>query len=287
VSALLRLVRRLATAPGFRRLSVFTPLLRVSFALRGTLVRSPLRFALNELRPGTITAAYRLRDSDVSIVVRHHTPDVLVLDEIFSQREYELPCAVEQALETRSRPLTILDLGANIGLFGALMLARFADAHIVAIEADPENAAIHARAIEANGNENRWTLIRAAAATAPGTARFSAGGFALSHAIRDREAGIEVPAVDVLPRIVDADFVKIDIEGAEWPLLADDRFAQTRALALVLEYHRQGCPGTDPKAEAERAFVAAGFEVEHGATKPQFGAGILWAWRQRQAQSKP
>jgi FkbM family methyltransferase len=279
VRTLLRLVRRLATAPLFRRLTRITPLLRVSFALRGVLVRSPLRFALNEMRPRSVTAAYRLRDGDVTIVVRHHTPDVLVLDEIFFQREYELPPGVAQALEAAPQPLTVLDLGANIGLFGAFVLTRFPEAHVIAVEADPANAAIHARTIAANGKRRRWTLIHAAAATTPGTVRFSSGGFALSHAARAFEGGIEVAAEDVLPRILDADFVKIDIEGAEWSLLADARFARTGARAIVLEYHGQGCPGPDPEAEAESALVAAGFEVERGATKPQFGAGIVWGWR--------
>jgi FkbM family methyltransferase len=283
---LLRLIRRLATAPGFRRLTEVGPLLRVSFALRATLVRSPFRFALNELRPRSVIASYRLRDGDVAIVIRHHTPDVLVLDEIFSQREYELPRAVEGVLEAGPRPLTIVDLGANIGLFGAFALSRFPDAHVVGIEADPANAAIHARAIEANPGK-RWTLIEAAAATAPGVVRFSAGGFALSHTAAERESAIEISAVDVLPQILVADFVKIDIEGAEWPLLADERFARSRARALVLEYHADGCPASDPAAAAERALAAVGFEVERGPAKPRFGAGILWGWRQRQAQSRP
>jgi FkbM family methyltransferase len=287
MSLLLKLVRRLATVPGVRRLTQFTPLLRISFALRGTLVRSPLRFAFNELRHGSVTASYRLRGGDVSIVVRHHTPDVLVLDEIFSQCEYELPAAVEQVLGEGPSPLTIVDLGANIGLFGAFALTRYPDANILAIEADPANAAIHARAIEANVDGKRWRLIQAAAATAQGTARFSSGGFSLSHAAGDREDGIEVAAEDALPHIVDADFVKIDIEGAEWKLLADARFARTRARAVVLEYHPESCPSSDPKAEATRALVRAGFEVTEGRTKPQFGTGILWGWRQRQAHSIP
>jgi FkbM family methyltransferase len=287
MSALLKLVRRLATVPGVRRLTRFTPLLRFSFALRGTLVRSPIRFALNELRPGSVIASYRLRDGEVSIVVRHHTPDVLVLDEIFSQREYEIPVAVEQALEERPGPLTIVDLGANIGLFGAFALTRYPDANIVAIEADPANAAIHARAIEANDDGKRWRLIQAAAATAQGTARFSSGAFSLSHAAAHREDGIEVAAEDALPHIVGADLVKIDIEGAEWALLADARFPGTRARAVVLEYHPESCPGADPKTEARRALVGAGFEVADGPAKPRFGTGILWGWRQRQAQSSP
>jgi FkbM family methyltransferase len=286
VNALLRLVRRLATARGFRRLTNVTPLLRVSFALRGTLVRSPLRFALNELRPGDITSSYRLRDGEVSIVVRHHTPDVLVLDEVFSQREYELPLSVREVLAEGSSPLRVVDLGANIGLFGAFVLTRYPDATIVAVEPDPANAAIHAQAIEANPTK-RWTLVQAAAAPSPGTMRFSSGDFTRSHAAQAGEDAIEVAAEDVLPRIREADLVKIDIEGGEWAILNDSRFAETEARAVVLEYHPESCRGSDPRAEAERALVGAGFELSHGPAKPEFGTGVLWGWRQRQAQSIP
>jgi FkbM family methyltransferase len=278
VTALLRLVRRLATVPGFRRLTTVSPLLRISFALRGALVRSPLRFALNELRPGQVTASYRLREGEVSIVVRHHTPDVLVLDEVFSQREYEFPPAVPGALAKAAGPLRIVDLGANIGLFGAFVLTRYPDARIVAVEPDPANAAIHARAIEANATTD-WTLVQAAAAAAPGTMRFSSGDFTRSHAAQAGEDAIEVVAEDVLPRIREADLVKIDIEGGEWALLGDARFAETEARAMVLEYHRENCPGSDPQAEAERALVGAGFEIAPGPAKSEFGTGVLWGWR--------
>jgi FkbM family methyltransferase len=286
VNALLRLVRRLATAPGFRRLTSVSPLLRVSFALRGTLVRSPLRFALNELRPGEVTASYRLREGEVSIVLRHHTPDVLVLDEVFSQREYEFPPAVRAVLDKAASPLRIVDLGANIGLFGAFALTRYPHASIVAFEPDPANAAIHARTIEANQTAH-WTLVQAAAAAAPGTMRFSSDDFTRSHAARAGEDAIDVAAEDVLPRIREADLVKIDIEGGEWALFGDARFAETEARVVVVEYHPESCPDSDPQAEAERALVGAGFEVSRGPATPEFGTGVLWGWRQRQPQSIP
>lgn len=286
MNSFLRAVRWLATAPGFRRLTTLSPLLRLSFALRGTLVRSPLQFALNELRPGDVTAVYRLREGGVSVVIRHRTADVLVLDEIFSQREYEFPPAVTAVLAELERPLKIVDLGANIGLFGAFVLARYPDAYVVGVEPDPANAAIHRRAIEANRTA-RWTLVQAAAAAAPGTMAFRSGGFTRSHAAEAGEDSIPVEAQDVLPRMRSADLVKIDIEGAEWALLADARFAATEARALVLEYHPVNCPGSDPRAEATRVLTDSGFTVAPGATKPEFGTGILWGWSQRQAQSNP
>jgi FkbM family methyltransferase len=271
----IRLVRGLATAPGFRRLTRFEPLLRLSFALRASLVRERRRFAVNELRREPVTAVYRLRGSGVAIALRHHTGDVLVLDEIFSQREYEPPAEVQPALLGLRSP-TVVDLGANIGLFGAWVLGRYPDATIHAVEADPSNAAVHRRTIEANDLGDRWQLVEGFASTQAGVVRFAGGEYATSHA-GGGEGAINVRTVDVFPELAGADFVKIDIEGAEWEVLADPRFAALRPRVLVLEYHQDGCPGPDPARAAEEALRSASLEVVHGALKPQFGAGILWA----------
>jgi FkbM family methyltransferase len=277
MNALLRLVRAAATAPLLRRLTTFEPLLRISFALRAPLVRERRRFIRNELRRRPVTAAYRLRESGVSIALRHHTGDVMVLDEIFSQREYEPPPEVELGSVESA-----VDLGANIGLFGAWLLGRAPAARIVGYEPDPGNAAVHRRALEANGLGERWRLVEAFAGSAHGTTSFSAGLHATSH----EGSGIEVPVVDVLPELARADLVKIDIEGAEWALLADPRFANISADVVVLEYHGDGCPDPDPKASATSKLVAAGFEVVSGPAKEAYGAGILWGVR-RSAQIRP
>ena len=279
LTVLLGLVRRMASAPGLRHLTRVRALLRISFALRAHLVSEPLRFTRNELRRGPTTATYHLRRSSIAITIRHQTPDVLVLDEIFSQREYEFPRPVERALEAAGRPLAVADLGANIGLFGAWVLSRFPDARIVAFEPDPANAAVHARTIEANGRPTSWILVKGFAAGAPGTAHFRSGAFATSGAAREGQASIEVRAVDVFQYLAEIDFLKIDIEGGEWQILADPRFAQLRARAIALEYHRDGCPQPDARQAAEQALAAARYEIAPGPEKPGFGAGLLWGWQ--------
>jgi FkbM family methyltransferase len=274
----LRVVRRLASLPGVRLLTHVTPLLRLSFALRGSLVREPLRFARNELRFRSVTASYRLRGSDVVVTLRHQTPDVLVLDEIFSQREYELPVQVRRVLDGLGRPPRVADLGANIGLFGAWVLARYPDAVLVALEPDPENAAVLRRTIEANGRTSDWELLQACAAAEDGSVRFSPGSFTTSRAAEGPGA-VTVSAVDVFPLLAGTDLVKIDIEGAEWSILGDRRFARLSASAIVLEYHAEHCPEADPRTAATKALRSAGYQVESGPDKPTFDAGLLWGWR--------
>jgi FkbM family methyltransferase len=278
MNSLLRLVRRLATMPGLRRLTTIDVVTRVSFSLRASLVRERWRFARNELRPGRPqTAVYRLSGSGVAITIRHRSPDVLILDELFSQEEYRFPEAVWSRLaESRDRRLRVADLGANIGLFGAWILGHFPQAEIVAVEPDPENAKVHRRTIEANGRTAEWRLVEAGAATEQATLRFAPGSFTLSHAAPAGE-GIEVEAVDVFPLIADAELVKIDIEGAEWPILRDRRFSQLEAAAVVLEYHPAGSPGTEPAFDAAQTLLErAGFTIVSHHPKGE-GVGVLWA----------
>jgi FkbM family methyltransferase len=274
---LLGAVRRLATVPLVRRLTSVTPLLRLSYSLRATLVEERVRFVRNELR-GPVTATYHLRESGIAVAIRHRTGDVMVLDEIFSQHEYEPPPGVE----LRAAVGRAVDLGANIGLFGAWLLPRCPGVEVVAYEADPANAAVHRLAIEANGLEDRWRLVEAFAGVQEGTTGFTTGLHAVSH----EGEGIEVPVVDVLPQLADADLVKIDIEGAEWPILADARFRELRAEIVVLEYHPEGSPQPDPARAAAEALAGAGYETVPGPTKEAYGAGLLWGVR-RSAQRRP
>jgi FkbM family methyltransferase len=279
-----RLVRRLASAPGFRRLTRVDALLRLSFALRASLVRERRRFAANELSRRPSTQVYRLRDSGVAFALRHHTGDVMVLDEIFSQREYEPPTALAEALAGLPEAPRIVDLGANIGLFGAWALGRFPAATIVAVEADSENAAIHRRTIEANSVGDRWRLIEGFASTAGGIVRFAAGQHATSHAAA---GGVEVAALDVLPIMAGADLAKIDVEGAEWALLADPRFPDACPRVVVLEYHADGCPRPDPAEAAAEVLRRAGREVVHAGRKPQYGAGLVWSFARAGGPPRP
>jgi FkbM family methyltransferase len=279
MNAVLRLIRRLATMPGFRRLTRVDALMRISMSLRSSLVQEPWRFVWNELWPGRReTVTYCLKESGVKVTIRHKSPDVLILDEMFSQHEYRFPDAVESALAAGEGPLRVIDVGANLGLFGAWILGRFPDAEIVALEPDPANAEVHRRTIEANGREATWQLIEAVAMTKPGSVRFSVGAWATSHIARAGEAGIEVEAVDLFSLLDQVDLLKIDIEGAEWPILRDPRFGQLDVPAVVMEYHPDGSPEPDPAHAATMRLEETGFRVLEHHPKDN-GTGVLWGLR--------
>ena len=85
----------------------------------------PVLFAVREIGGSVAVRPYVLRNSAIKVYVRHGTPDVNVVGEILIERVYETPVPVGEALDDLGRPLRILDLGANIGLFGAFALRRW------------------------------------------------------------------------------------------------------------------------------------------------------------------
>lgn len=249
----------------------------VSTVLRGANVHELLRFVARELRGSEAVATYRLRHSAARIAVRHGGPDVLALDEIFYQRHYDLPATVESSLRSLDHPPEIVDLGANVGLFGAFMLARFPEARMLSVEPDPWNLAVLRRCVDANGRDGDWEVVEAVASTSNGRVRFVTGRYSLSHLAETDDDDAElVPSIDVFPYLGRADLVKMDIEGGEWAILADPRLGELRSI-LVLEYHPQRAPEEDTAAAATRLLSAAGFELAPIFHRPD-GVGMLWAW---------
>jgi FkbM family methyltransferase len=205
------------------------------------------------------------------VFIRHATPDVVTLDEVFYTRDYEFPADVSARLDRSPR---VLDLGANIGLFGVFVLERFPGARITAVEPDAANAAVLRRCAAANTPE-AWTIVEAAAATHEGTVPFVSGQFSLSQVA---EGGEPTPAVDALVLLDDAELGKLDIEGSEWELLSDPRLAGVKSEALVVEYHAHRCPGDDPRETALELLRVAGYDARP-AGRDRAGHGIVWATR--------
>jgi FkbM family methyltransferase len=239
--------------------------------LRARTVRRSTRFVVREILRRGGAFAYTVRSGTVQIVVRHGTSDPVTLGEVFHERDYAPPPGVPAP---RRR---IVDLGANVGYFGAFAMDAWPESSVVAYEPDPVTAAVHERTIALNGLGARWELRRAAAAAKAGVLRFHASGDALSHAAEDGE--LVVPAEDVLPLVAEADLLKMDVEGGEWPILADVRFSAAPPRVVVLEYHPQGAPGPDPHSAARQLLQAAGLTRTATIFQRADGYGMLWAWR--------
>jgi FkbM family methyltransferase len=238
------------------------------------ILRPRVRFIAGQLRGGA--RRYRL-DSGLSVVIRHRSRDVDLVVELFgARRPYEPPPALAQRL---SGPLRILDLGGNIGLFGAFALGRFDVRELVSLEPDPGNAGILARTIAINDLAGVWQLRAAAASASDGELRFVAGHSPDSRLAQPGEAAITVPALDLFGLDHEVELLKIDIEGGEWALLGDARLAGLGAAVIVIEWHWRFAPGPDPRAAALERLGAAGYRIVADEPDPAAGIGLIWAVR--------
>ena len=140
--------------------------------------------------------------------------------------------------------MTVLDIGAHCGYFTMLMAdAVGAAGSVHAFEPNPAMVALLRRSISINGFDGRVTLHEVALAGRDGKARLSvpANEPKNAHISHDRDPqAIQVISrrVDSIAATLDADFIKIDAEGAEtaiW-LGMEGLLRRNRALTILLEF---------------------------------------------------
>lgn len=234
-------------------------------------VNHPVRYARRELVSGG-RGDYQLRGGGSHFSVRHRTGDVHIFRKFYAYGYYSPPAQVAAKLSSLERAVSVLDLGANIGLFEVFTREHLPIGRVVCFEPEPSNAAILERARAANGCD--WEIVRACASNSAGRVRFNTGRENFSRIADSGDADIE--AVDVLPYIAEADLVKMNIEGSEWEILKDPRFAQTSA-TWIIEYHRIANPEPEIHQLVRRLFEDAGYRVSFANQSPE--NGLMWSWK--------
>jgi FkbM family methyltransferase len=240
------------------------------------------RFAAATAARASGARRYHLADGGESVVIRQdNVEDGFVLSEVFVSHEYAIPASVTHALG--DHVVNVVDLGGNIGLATLWFAREFPGARFTTIEADPANADVLERVVALNRVGTSATVLRAAGGVRSGSLELVAGLGGRSHSAANIQGGadasriITVPMIDVLPILAEADFLKMDIEGGEWEILSDPRFAGTGLKALCMEFHRYGCPTDDPTSAVTQLLHAAGFSVAQ--LRAEGDAGIAWAIR--------
>lgn len=157
----------------------------------------------------------------------------------------------------------VVDLGANVGGFSFLMRKLAPDLPIVAVEAEPANAAF----LRSQPFAGSIDVREAAVAPRGGTARLVRGFNSVTHQIdlASREEGELVKTVTLDALCHAPALVKMDIEGGELAILK--RGLPENVRHLVMEWHYPGTP----------ADVLPG-NWRHIATDP-YGATTWWLSR--------
>ncbi|NIM01841.1 MAG: FkbM family methyltransferase [Acidobacteria bacterium] len=180
-------------------------------------------------------------------------------------------------------PLTVIDVGANVGYFSLYVFTRFPDARVIAFEPIDSNF----RLLEANRKRNPsvdWTLVRQAVYSKTGPLvltmapedEFTADATVFDNARGDKEVTVDaVSLAEALDaNVVGAvDYLKLDIEGAEYDVLygsPPELFERIRT--IVIETH----PG---RAENQNKAALERYLSEVGYTTRTDSSPFIWAWR--------
>jgi FkbM family methyltransferase len=184
-----------------------------------------LRYPGGHLQPSTVTfGGHATHFSSPSWFL--HSVQEIFIDEVYRF----LPCR---------RDAVIIDCGANIGLSVIYFKSLCPESTILAFEPDPSLCEILTRNVHERGLtdvevRNNAVWIDAA------RLGFNADGALGGRISEDQGAGrqIEVQAIrlrDFLNRRID--FLKMDVEGAEYAVLKDCRDRLTNVENLFVEYH--------------------------------------------------
>ncbi len=151
----------------------------------------------------------------------------------------------------RPDPL-ILDCGANIGMATLFFKRQYPDARVISFEPDPAVFPLLAENVSRNALTN-IQLVRAALARENGSLAFYSDGkygsclaSTLGTSPAAGWAATEVPSTRLRPYLgQEVDFLKMNIEGAEFDVLEDSADLLRMVREMVVEYHHlPGLPRT-------------------------------------------
>lgn len=193
------------------------------------------------------------------------TRDVALAPHILSDGYWEM-AHTEAMASLVKEGMTAVDLGANLGYFTVLMSERVgAGGKVHAFEPNPHIAALLRDTIEINGFAARTSVHQVALSNSAGEIEFYIDKTRPMNATlihKDNHDVVKVPSkrFDDLPELAEADFIKIDVEGAEervWAGMAT-RLANPKPLTIILEFTPDRYP--DAGAFVDQ-FTAQGFDL--------------------------
>jgi FkbM family methyltransferase len=203
---------------------------------RRSLTRYSVDIVLSRvLRYVTVPRAGSLRTirtkSGATITYRLSRADIQTVREVWFDQVYRLP------FEWPAGGV-LLDLGGNIGCASVYLARRYGFDQVIMVEPVPDNVALARRNLTQNGVDAE--IIQGAVAPTGGTVAFTVTA--------DRNLGRIDRGGDTLVELVTPSellkraggrisLVKMDIEGAEEPLLVEDDSWLVQVDAVIAEFH--------------------------------------------------
>lgn len=188
------------------------------------------------------------------ITLRNTRADKLLFKQIFVHEEYNFKTSIQ--------PLFIIDAGANIGLSALYFANRFPGAIIIAVEVEKENFKLLSQ-----NTKNYPNIKPVNAGLWPKQAMLEvidcgsgSTGFMVKETSEDNPGCFKAISIaDIMHtyQIPTIDIVKIDIEGAEKELLAENTGWIAKSKIIILELHdrkKAGCSQSFFKAFSQFNF---------------------------------
>ena len=203
------------------------------------------------------------------VTLRPAEPQLASFRRIFADREYDVPVreAEEalrdryQAILSRGRKPVIVDAGAYVGAASLWFGAKFPQAHIVAVEPDPENFSLLERNLSTSGS---FVPIQAAIGGETGRVRLVPAAESWATQVERSEAGVELITMNEAFAAVakgEPFIAKINVEGFEADIFKGDLEWLDKVAMLFIEPHDWLLPGQHTSRPFQRALGSRDFEL--------------------------
>lgn len=185
-----------------------------------------------------------VRFLDWSVKINDGPNFYIVYKDVFVKRIYHF--------ESKRADPFILDCGSNIGMSLLYYKQEYPQARIIGFEPDP----VVFRYLQENVHRNNLSdtkLVQAAISGRTGSLAFHSDGKYASYLATEKSMKVpegwtqcEVPCLRLRDYLSEpVDFLKINIEGAEWETIADSEDRLQMVREMVIEYHHlPGLPRT-------------------------------------------
>lgn len=220
-------------------------------------LRGKLQFLRWRLRGQRTTVQLATKLGFTAFMRNRDTSDFFNFYEIFVCGEYRAPFEIDPASIRH-----VLDLGGYVGYSLLHWLSRFPACDVTVYEPHPEHLKSIRRQLELNGWENRCHVYAGAAGASVGEMQLTDQGWGSTLTTQKTENTLTVPTRDLFADLAGRrfDLAKIDVEGGEYALIDDPRFADLRPRIICLEAHPDPKRGLDGSTLADKLRLL-GYEV--------------------------
>lgn len=233
---------------------------------------SQVRYLLWRLFGGKRAINLGLADGTKLRMRSLRTTDFDIAWQIYWRGDYEAP---QPLLNVQK----IVDLGANVGYSCMYWCKKYPECRVTALEPHPRHVGLMKENLARNGMLDRVNVVAAAAGSKERNLYLTDAQ--TSSAVTAEASDLEIRVLDVFQiselALGSIDLLKIDIEGGEYELLSDPRFAELNVRTLVIEWHNTP-QYPDGKTWCIEKLQELGYQTHIGCEDLPL-AGLIWAFQ--------